>query len=171
MYNYMLFRRFCDIIMFTRKLSSYFYINLFRTSRTRRNYLWNNQISKITIELKLFSLNVRGLRNPRKRRSIFFLLKRPKLCCLFTPRNVLPAARWTNLENGIAWQNIFFLTVPTTNQRLLWAAHGWMLPCAFVSKRVFVEPMIWKWVWFGEMWYIGSDVQIWLVIDTLYVRG
>ena len=48
------------------------------------------------------------------------------------------------------------------NQRLLWAAHGWMLPCASFSWK----PMIWKWVWFGQMWYIGSNVQIWLVIDT-----
>ena len=38
---------------------------------------------------------------------------------------------------------------PLLNQTLLWAAHGWMLPCAFVSKRVFVETydMEMSWIW------------------------
>ena len=29
-----------------------------------------------------------------------------------------------------------------SNQRLLWAAHGWRFPCAFVSKRVCAKPFI-----------------------------
>ena len=30
------------------------------------------------------------------------------------------------------------------NQRLLWVAHGWMYPCASVSKRVFVGNLSYK---------------------------
>ena len=58
----------------------------------------------------------------------------------------VPEKDWATLESHsfaafakLPFHNLIDSGDHDDNQRLLWAAHGWMLPCAFVSKRVFVE--------------------------------
>jgi len=61
-----------------------------------------------------------------------------------------------------------FNDYPSQNQRLLWAAHGWMFPFASVSKRVFVQNLSHK----NELMNLYMEV-IWmfLPLDSFWHRG
>ena len=76
-------------------------------------------------------------------------------------------AHYNKTSHRPTLKQLFHLTL-NVNQRLLWAAHGWMFPFASVSKRVFVQAISHK----NELMNLQVQViRMVLHLDSSWRRG